>query len=232
MALRLRREPMIPLALMFSPSVTTTIRIRSTGKTVGNRTGGGHCLAPPGADRCEKPGWDCSHCRRPISRCSIRTSVLTAILVTVMIACGQAAGSRSSPPSSGSASQSPVASNPSIQSPTSAASSSPSPSVAPSVTLLFHLTINGTVPSGDYFQLYFVDASQTLWGLCTLIPPPPCTGGGKVYTLNLSTQPGAVKPYEFQRVQHGDTSTPTITTFASGSIDTSHNAEVSAQYDY
>ena len=169
---------------------------------------------------------------------SPRNLVVLALVVAVGAACGRPSGGATiTPPGSAISTVSPSWSPTESASPSPSqqpsATSSPASSARQNVFTIFKLTIYGSVPSGDGFQLYYDTRGQTLLGICD----PwlnPCIGGGKTYTQSLGYgPPGGMKAYSYELVQwHGNNPNPTVTVFASGTIDTSHDNTVSASYSF
>ena len=98
---------------------------------------------------------------------------------------------------------------------------------------IFKLTIRGSVPAGTGFQIYYDTGGQTLEGICDPWMNP-CVGGGKTYTRSLGFgPPEGMRAYRYELLHWpANNPNPSITVFASGTIDTSHDNTVSATYSF
>jgi hypothetical protein len=159
-----------------------------------------------------------------------------ALILIAMTACGSAQTAQSSPTAEPSAS--PTTSSPSptgsSASPSPIQSPTPSPSIASSPTSnsggwTFGLTIQGSAPAGDAFQLYFSAGSnqgQTLFEFCG--HTRGVCKSGALPNLDFSGFPPVTADYRYERVAVSGS----VQIFKSGQIDLSKNGTTSATYTY
>jgi hypothetical protein len=160
----------------------------------------------------------------------IRSAVVTA-LGLLLAGCG----SNSTGPTLGVTQQPSPRPTPSVVSSTIAATTSASSSPASGrrgVVKIFTLTIHGSIPADESFQVYFdAQASPDTFEFCGEYPPNPCVAG-KTYTRTLGvgdfyTGP-PMAPWRFERV----TASQKVIVFKEGTTSMSANETITATYTY
>jgi len=98
------------------------------------------------------------------------------------------------------------------------------------VSKVFQLTINGSVMSGDSFQLFFQPGhvGQDLFGFCDSGIGPPCAGGGKTFVRTFEGLGPGLATYRFERIDSAEH----IAIISEGKDPLTSSSTIRASYTY